>query len=70
MSTPAPQPPTSYTADHAAFVALHTDNRSVLDYHSIAHFTQWCERNHLYLNVRKTKEIGDRYPITPAPHPH
>ena len=28
------------------------------DYHNtVAHFTQWCEHNHLHLNVRKTKEI-------------
>lgn len=56
MIAPAPHPPllTSVTMT-TSILALLTYSHSILAYHNIvAHFSQWCEHNHLHLNVRKT----------------
>lgn len=62
--TPHPPPLTNpnfkYSND---ILALLTDNQSVLGYYStVAHLTQWCECNHLHLDVKKERK-KDQHPI-------
>ena len=51
------------SSDNTAILAFLTENHSVLDYFTTvwkwttAQMAYWCERNHVHLHVRKTKEI-------------
>jgi len=49
-------------------LALLKDINSVMDYHTtVMNFAQWCEDNHLNLNISQTKELIARPPSPQHP---
>ena len=64
----SPSPNTIFLkyADDTAILGLLTDNHSTQEYlNTVSHFTQWCLKNDLKLNVSKTKEM-----VFGSPQPH